>query len=222
MWTRVREYANAKTWMELTRKLALPGFVLVSSIAASYFVASRWLVSAPLPAHVVSETSGAAATLTNPFGHANGMNLIAYVIVSSDCGWSTMPTVKTALGSIREELEAVHGSSYAHISVIGVALDRDLEAGLRFLSDLGNGETASVFDQIIVGGSWLNEQVIRLVWRQGIAEAASPQVMVIERLVDTDTYPLTSSIQLQSDRPLASLVGSTEIIQWIDDGLPLN
>ena len=41
-------------------------------------------------------------------------------------------------------------------------------------SKIAKGGLPATFDQISVGQSWLNEDVVRLVWREGIASAASP------------------------------------------------
>lgn len=48
-----------------------------------------------------------------------------------------------------------------------------------------------------VGGSWLNEEVVRFVWRDSVAPAASPQVIVIARPVNTANY-LSGKIVVQS------------------------
>lgn len=222
MWKRDEGYFKGRDGRGLLKKLVLPGFVLIGSLTASYMGVSRWMQSPQASADTVFDTSGAIRTASvNPFAHANGSNLIAYVFVASDCGWSTLPDVREAIGSLREKLTSTHGSSYAHISVIGVALDQDIEAGVQFLSEFKSDRTNWAFDQVAIGGSWLNEQVVRLAWREGIADTASPQVVVVERLVETEEYPLTSSIQLESDRLLAKRVGSDELLRWIADGLPL-
>ncbi len=224
MWKRAKDCIRERRCRGVSaRKYLLPGLVLLGSIMASYLVVSRWLAIPRASVDVAFDDSGASDTTpVDPFASVNGTHLIVYVIAASDCGWSTLPTVTEAIGDIRERLQSAHGASYAQISVIGVALDRDLGAGLRFLSDLGNGRPDGAFDQITVGGGWFNEQVVRLVWEEGVAQAASPQVIVIERSVNTETYPLTSTIEIQDDKLLANPVGGTELIQWIDDGLPLD
>ena len=62
---------------------------------------------------------------------------------------------------------------------------------------------------------------MRFVWREGITEAASPQIVVIERSVSTESYLSTSTIQVESDRLVINLIGSADIMQWIRLGLPL-
>ena len=127
-----------------------------------------------------------------------------------------------AVGSIREQLQTVHADTYARVSVIGVALDRDPEVGFSFLSDMSAGDVYTAFDQVVIGGSWLNEQVVRLVWRDAVAEAATPQVIVIERMLKTDSYLAAGGIQAGSDKLIANFVGSADIMTWIDQGVPLD
>ena len=153
--------------------------------------------------------------------HAHGTHLIAYFIVASDCGWSTLPEVKERIGGLREKLLETHGAEYSQISVVAVALDRDLDAGLQLISDLGGGDSAA-FDQIVVGGSWLNELVLKLVWREGLATAATPQIVVVERRIDSSSYESESKIRVADDDLLVNHSGSAEIGEWFERGLPLN
>jgi hypothetical protein len=170
----------------------------------------------PSPAAVRAQNT---ATPFNPFAAANGKHLIAYVVTASDCGWSTRPVVMRAVAGLRDRLRSVHGASFARVRVVGIALDEDVGAGLRFLNKLGFGE--GTFDQVMVGGSWLNEQIVRFVWRDTIAEAASPQIVVIERPIDTALYALTFKIVVNSDTVLANPVGNEQIIAWINNSVPL-
>lgn len=203
-------------------RTALAAVVLLGSITASYLSVTVWQTQRVSGVAVSEAGVASSSTPVNPFADVNGTHLIAFVFTSSDCGWSADQATMDAVGSIRSKMRSAHGGSYAEVSVVGVALDDDLEAGLRFLSELGNGTAEDAFDQVIVGGSWLNEQVVRFVWREHVAKAASPQVVVIERPVNTESYLLTSTIHVDSDRLVVNPVGSAEIIQWINQGLRLD
>ncbi len=159
---------------------------------------------------------------TNPFASVDGAHLVAFVITASDCGWSNHPQTKAALGIIRERMRSAYGDKYAHIEVVGVAIDEDPEVGLAFLSDIGRGTVRAAFDQIAVGGSWLNEQVVRFAWREGKAKAATPQVIVVERLVDTSSYLSEYTIKTGDDLVVANASGGSDIVRWIEQGLPLD
>ena len=197
--------------------------VLLMSTLVAYLAASSLLDA--------TRATGADSTRTenptsdapaNPFASVDGAHLVAFVIGASDCDWSNMPEIKAAFGRIRERMRAAYGDAYAHIEVVGVAIDEDPEAGLTYLSDIGRGTVGTAFDQIAVGGSWLNEQVVRFAWREGKAAASTPQVIVVERLVDTSSYLSESTIKTGNDLVVANASGRNDILRWIERGLPLD
>lgn len=187
-------------------------------------------VAAPSPLEAMQAT-GADSTRAagpmadapaNPFASVDGAHLVAFVIGASDCGWSNLPDIREAFGLIRERMRAAYGNAYAHIEVVGVAIDEDPEAGLTYLSDIGGGTVGTAFDQIAVGGSWLNEQIVRFAWREGKAAASTPQVIVVERLVDTSSYSSESTIKTGDDLVVANARGRKDILRWLEQGLPLD
>lgn len=197
--------------------------IVLGSMAGSYTVVGVWVQQRRADAAAARRSAAVQneAAPVNPFASANGTHLIAYVVTASDCGWSTQPGVMAAIRTMRTKLQSVHGASYAQVSVVGVALDKNLDEGLRFLSSVGNGTAGEIFDQVIVGGSWLNEQIVRFVWREGVTIAASPQVLIIERPVNTESYLSNWTIGVQDDTVVTSKLGSDEIVSWINRGVPL-
>lgn len=131
----------------------LPVVVLLGSGFATYMAVTVWQVYRTPEVRADQEYVAIDDVPRNPFASASGTHLIAFVITASDCGWSSRPTVMSALGSVRDRLRSSYGSSYAQVSVIGVALDRDVDAGVRFLSDIGKGKANGAFDQVVVGGA---------------------------------------------------------------------
>ena len=204
----------------LVRKLFLL-CALVCSAAASYVGVSVWRAGNQSGVTASKAHGVSASQPVNPFASATGTHLIAFVITASDCGWSSRPATMRAIGGIRQALRSAYGNAYADVSVIGVDLDQDLSGGLRFLAELGDGRLGGAFDQVIVGGSWLNEEVVRFVWRERIAQAAAPEIVILERPISAESYLSTSTILVQSDRLLATIIGSAAILQWVRDGLPL-
>ncbi len=202
----------------------ISGLVLVGSMIASYTATRVWLSQAPPDVVPLPETEDdvSADTPIDPFISANGMHLIAFVVTASNCGWSTLPEGMEAIGSLRTRMKSTHGDSYARVSVVGIALDTDLRAGLRFLADLGAGTPGGAFDQISVGGSWLNEQAVRFFWRERVAVAATPQIVVIERPVDTGSYLSDSTIRVRDDTIVANPRGHHEILNWLERGMSVH
>jgi hypothetical protein len=207
------------------RILAVP--LLLGSMSVSYLAVVAWgAQNSRSEAKVFGGGVQADApdndAPVNPFASANGTHLIAFVLTASDCGWSRIPESMEAVGRIRDQIRSTHGDSYAQVTVVGVALDRDIEAGIGFLSEIGKGKPGRSFDQVMIGGGWLNEQVVRFAWRERIAEAVTPSVIVIERPVNTESYVSTSTIDAQADRLLVKLQGRLQIVAWMNAGMPLN
>lgn len=195
-------------------RVALLAGLFIFFTLASYRVATAFRGGTRGAAPAGSTTTPASAA-RNPF--ESGRYLVAYVLVSSGCGYSTEKLAKQALRVVPDSLRAVHGKAFAKVSVVGVALDEDVGDGIRFLNELGMG--SDVFDEISVGQSWLNEQVVRLAWREGMAAPLLPQVVLVERQVDARAYP--RHIETQSDSVILSVMGRNDIIAWVGEGVPL-
>jgi len=118
---------------------------------------------------------------------------------------------------MRDSLRSSHGHQFARVTVIGVSISDDLRAGVRYLEDLGANGWA--FDQISVGGSWMNELMIPLIWRQTVAKVAVPQVLLVERHIDATGFP--DAIAVERDTVLLDVVGRDKLIAWVDAGTPL-
>lgn len=202
-------------------KRALLASTLFASMTVSYLGVSIWRHERNASAAARRATSPSAQPIVNPFASANGTHLIAFVVTASNCGWSKQPGVMEAMGEVRARLRERYKDSFARVSVVGVAIDDSVDAGLHFLSELGSGNPGGAFDQVVVGGSWLNEQVVRFVWREAISEAATPQVIVVARRVNTEAYLTESLIAVQDDQLVANPSGGAEILRWMQEGVPL-
>lgn len=194
-----------------TRRMALVLACLCLSVLASYSV-TRMVARRGAAATTVQGAGGSVAA--SPF--ASGHYLVAYVLVSSGCGWCADPATKQALRTVRDSLLASHRGTFAGVSVVGVAIDGSLDAGIQYLRDL---DEPKAFDQVSVGGLWLNELALSLVWREGFADAAVPQVVLVQRHVDATRYP--DYIQIQRDSALGTIVGRDSLVAWIARGAPL-
>lgn len=193
---------------------AMWAVVLLVSIAVSYTVVGIWRERLT--------TSRMRPVATNPlFSPGDGIHLIAYVLTAADCGWSNHPSMLAAYKTIRNVLKTFHGDKYAEISVIGVALDQNLSAGFNFLASIGGGTPEGAFDQIAVGGTWLNEQIVKFVWREHAAEPATPQIVLVERPVDAGSYRETYTLKVEADSIIAVKSGADLILSWLQQGAPL-
>ena len=194
--------------------------VSVAACAVAALGAACLLGVGPLlHAQNAAPPSQAVGQSVNPFAAFNGKHLLAYAVTASDCGWSSSPAGMDALRRLRSALRAAHGDDYARVTVAAVDIDEDVNHGIEFLGKVGGGSPGEAFDQVIVGGSWLNEQIVRLVWRDKATTALIPQVILVERDVDTRAYPHT--ITAGGDRVLATISGVKDIVAWLERGTPL-
>lgn len=168
------------------------------------------------PALASAEAMAADTPIAGPF--ASGQHLAAFVFVASDCGFSAHPTTVDALRQLPGLLRDRAAGRFANVSVIGIALDDEVAPGIGFLQDLQ--QPGSEFDEISAGNSWMNEQAIRLMWRDGAAAPLLPQVLLVERSVDARMYP--RHIEVRADSVILNVVGRDDILRWVGDGAPLD
>ena len=148
--------------------------------------------------------------------YPSGDHLVAYVLLSHRCPFSRDKTTQTAVAQIRSSLKTLEGKEYAKVSVVGVAVEYDLNAGFEYLRDLQR--SAPAFDELSIGRGWLNDFITALVWRGGFAQPATPSVVVVRRRVDASAYPQMS---VGPDSLLLSLRGRPDLVSWVAEGTPI-
>jgi hypothetical protein len=89
---------------------------------------------------------------------------------------------------------------------MGVSTDWDLESGLRFLNDCGP------WDEVVVGNNWYNSAVIEHIWSVPGAEAAVPQVLLVERFFEASG----NRIEPGPKNYLVRLSGTSDLHKWLD------
>jgi hypothetical protein len=126
-----------------------------------------------------------------------------------------------AIAQLRGTLTKSHGGSFADVRVVALDLDEDIKPGLQFISQVERRSPSPVFDQISVGGSWLNDEFIRVGWRGRMAASSIPQVLVVARPVDASAYSAKGLVSVGADSVLADVVGATDIVAWVASGARL-
>jgi hypothetical protein len=121
------------------------------------------------------------------------------------------------VGRVKEVLWASHRAAFDSIRVIGVAIGQDLEGGAEYLSSFG--PLGTTFDELSIGGGWLNSFVVDLMWRGGYASPAVPEILVVQRKIDATAYP--SHIGVEDDSLLLAVEGRDSVLAWISRGAPL-
>lgn len=139
---------------------------------------------------------------------APGRQLIAFVFGGSKCASCRSPEVKVALTALRDTLHARYDQSYRTVRVVGVAINTDVNEGLEYLQGIG----LDAFDEISVGGGWQNQQVVRLVWRLQVAEAAAPQVVIVSRKMTAVLSPM--AVHYGNDSLVTAFAGRKALGEW--------
>lgn len=149
-------------------------------------------------------------------GASSGRQLVAYVFVSSKCGYCRAKDVKEAIRGLRALLLTRYRSEFRRISVVGVAIDDKTADGFGYLHDIGSES----FDEIDVGGGWQNEHAVNKIWRDHDSEALVPQILIVSRRLNATWKPF--DLQFAADSALHSIRGRAELLRWVQQNAPLN
>ena len=98
---------------------------------------------------------------------------------ASFCGEATNPALPRGVQAFRDSLAAEANASGKHLSSIGVSIDNDVEIGTAFLSRFAG------FDEVSVGGNWLNGAALLYIVRDVPGRLMIPQIVVVERDIST-------------------------------------
>lgn len=200
----------------VVKGIAMSALVFAAAATAT-FATTRWArrVWNRIPPDPAATAAPAPSPGSVPY--ASGRHLVAYIFVSSGCGFSSHPTTVGAVARIRRTLLERHSGRYAAISVVGVVIDSDLRDAFRYLD--GVGDVSRAFDALSLGGEWLNDEIVRRVWRTEAITPSLPQVLLVERAVDATEYP--ARILVSADSTVWQVVGRDALIEWVETGTPI-
>lgn len=187
--------------------LAAVGFITAVAIKSRRSAAPR---GSSVATSTLPETTQLAA-----LGLGSGRELVAYVFLSSHCDYCRRPETKKAVARIRPLLVTRYSTAFRSVKVVGVAVNSDVRDGLTYLNQVGLGS----FDEISVGSGWRNDEVVRLIWRNRLAEAAVPQVLVVSDSMRSSMNPLV--LTYAADTVLLVVSGVKTLVTWVRDGVPL-
>lgn len=185
--------------------------LLLALFGCSIGLLAFWLTSHGRRGSRVSENGSATQAEKS---YASGRYLVIYAFVAKECGLCREEKTRQALARLRQVVVLANKENFAEIRVIGVALDDDVSEGVSYLKSLETD--GRIFDQISVGGGWLNEQVAGMVWREHQFLPRVPQVVGVVRRIDASAYP--SSIAVQPDSLLFVVTGRDSLLKWIGGG----
>ena len=134
----------------------------------------------------------------------SGPEVVFVFITSSTCGPSNEPGLQDSVVRLKLAVRDYAARLGYGFSAVGVAKDRDVDAGLEHLEGFGT------FDEVTAGRGWLNGGILRFVYGDVPGPAATPQVLVVERYVEVDG----GERLIRTERLVGRRVGVTEIGRW--------
>lgn len=123
------------------------------------------------------------------------------LIGAKGCAASLRSELPRHFAAIRHAAASRAGRSGHQFVSVGVAVDHSIEEGVEFLKRFPD------LDQMAVGGAWMNESVVRFIWRDIAGEPVLPQVLLLRRSVDVSRERVTFG----EDSLLSRAVGTYEI-----------
>ena len=144
----------------------------------------------------------------------DGAEIALIYIGSSGCAFSNESGLPHRLDRIKVLLQAKAAAQDRSFVTVGIAEDRSVKDGLSHLSKFG------YFDEIMTGRGWLNEGIIKYVWKGSYGEPATPQLIVIDRLI-TEASSEHLRYDMRDEEIIVRKVGVGAINRWLEMGTPL-
>jgi hypothetical protein len=132
---------------------------------------------------------------------------VMILIGSSHCGYSTDPKLKGAYDRLVAANDKAH--HFGPTLRIGVSMDEDARRGFEWLQSVGR------FDEVDIGGNWLNDAVVNYIWSERAAPPSIPQILLVERHIHEAGLP-SPRISVTKARIIRRAAGLDHITQWLD------
>ncbi|HEV7587485.1 MAG TPA: hypothetical protein VGO40_05095 [Longimicrobium sp.] len=174
----------------------------VSAVAGG----AAWRGGSALRHAVASPNAG----YTPAYRFRTGTEVVMVFVGTSTCRATKEKGFPAVLERVKVAASRRAAAEGKQFRVIGVAMDNDTDVGLRFLRKFGK------FDELAVGGNWMNQEVVRYVWRDLPYRPSVPQLVVLEREIRKEK----TVVWVSPEREVRRLLGTDEIRRWGDAGAP--
>lgn len=187
---------------------AMTALAALAVFACATLVAHWWTK----PGGTVATAGGVESSSSAEGPHRRARTeLVLLYFGRSTCHWCTSVE---GLEAVRAALAAVHGRAAQagyEVTAVGVALDDDIDEGLRYLADVAK------WDQIVSGGSWNN-----LVARHVLPVQGTPELAVFMRTSSRIEVPGGRIAETtRKNELIVRKVGLFEIQRWLELGAPI-
>ncbi|HWK90419.1 MAG TPA: hypothetical protein VNP72_10540 [Longimicrobium sp.] len=187
--------------------------IAVTFFGVAFLAASSGAV--PIPAVTLHWRTAAPAGYAPSFRAPAGREMAFVFIGASHCTPSNHESLPPAVERLKLLLRDRAARSGRSFTTLGIARDWSVDAGLAHLGKFG------LFDEVVAGRNWLNVGLLRYVWEDVPGQAATPQVLVLDRRLVDRGAPEAADGVVQDERLVTRLVGWEEIERWAARGAPL-
>lgn len=142
---------------------------------------------------------------------APGTQLLLVFIGSSTCKYSSAADLAEMVEGAKMKVAAEAKQRGVGYKVIGVAIDSDFRRGVHFLKRFG------YFDEVTSGSGRFNTAFVKYVYDEMPGEAATPQILVIERSITEKD----GDVSVSEERLLRRVRGRAAIGRWTEGGAVL-
>jgi len=155
------------------------------------------------------QPSGAHYSPTPPA--APGEQVLLVFVGSSACRFSSVPELPDAVEDAKMKVAAEAKRRGTGYKTIGVSIDSDFRRGVDYLKRFG------YFDEVTAGNGHYNSAFVKYVYEDLPGDAATPQILVIQRNVTEKD----GDVSVTSERLLRRLRGVAAIKEWARGGAAL-
>ena len=106
------------------------------------------------------------------------VELVVVYLGATDCGPCRTEETKSAVRDIIDRVRAVAAKRNLPFHSVGAALDDDWREGVGFL------ESTAEFDEVMAGGSWLNQAAVEHIFSVEGAVPGVPQLVIYTRATE--------------------------------------
>lgn len=148
-----------------------------------------------------------------PSYSAEGGPELAFIYIgSSGCAYSNGPELPVMIEQLKQRIKEEAQSTDRSFAAIGVAKDWVVEDGIEHLQKFG------AFDEVMTGRNWLNVGALKYMWEDIPGKAATPQIVVVDRVVEGVDAP---AYGIKEEELVVRKIGLREIRQWLEQGVPV-
>jgi hypothetical protein len=174
---------------------------LFAGAAAFGGVVGRLLVRSHSTQGAGLDSSG-SYTQTATTDSIGGRHEVAVFLGMAACGSCRLPELPGAVRLLLDSLRKDAARRGDRFSTLGVVLDDPSPTVIRWLNQFGT------FDEIAVGGNWLNTAVAKMVWDDHTAKPGVPQLILLRH----DVEATSTSIQVGADSVLRRWLGARQLV----------